>query len=167
MILNLGKDINDNERHFEMNDKQERSPLLIGNNIGFLMNRTLLRMKLELQRGFNEKGFPLTTDHWGILQVLFIEDGVSQIELANSLAKDTPNITRMLDVMEKNGLIERRPDPDDRRKHLIFLTNKTRKMKEELFLTSSSIQGKIFKNISKNDVKKFKNMLEHMYANLE
>ena len=150
-----------------MNKKRKISPLILANNIGFLMARTLLRMKLELQRGFNEKGYPLTTDHWGILQVLYKTDGISQIELANALVKDTPNITRMLDVMEKNGLIDRRADPDDRRKHLIFKTDKAIKMKKELFHISSSIQGKIFKNISKGDLTKFKDMMEHMYANLE
>ncbi|MBW2608750.1 MAG: MarR family transcriptional regulator [Deltaproteobacteria bacterium] len=150
-----------------MKDKRKISPLLLANNIGSLMSRTLLRMKLELQRRFNENGYPLTTDHWGILQVLFKEDGLSQIELAKALAKDTPNITRMLDVMEKNGFIDRRPDPDDRRKHLIIKTNKAVKMKKELFLISSSAQDKIFNNISKNDLKKFKDMMERMYANLE
>ena len=122
---------------------------------------------LEMSDGFNEKGYPLTTDHWGILQILYKTDGISQIELANALAKDTPNITRMLDVMEKNGLIDRRPDPDDRRKHLILKTNKAGKMKKELFVISSSTQGKVFKKISKNDLKNFKDMMERMYANLE
>jgi len=150
-----------------MNEEQKISPYLLAGNFGFLMSRTLLRMKLELQRRFNQNGHPLTTDHWGILQILFIKDGLSQIELANALAKDTPNITRMLDVMEKNGLIERRPDPDDRRKHLIFKTSKVRKMKKELFRISSSTQDRVFKKISKNDLQKFKDTMERMYDNLE
>lgn len=44
-----------------------------------------------------------------------------------------PNITRIIDVMEKNNLVQRNADPENRRKYLIGLTPYARSIKKDLF----------------------------------
>lgn len=139
----------------------------INNNIGYLINRTGLRMKLEMQHALSKKGYSLTTDHWGLLQKLYEKDGLPQVELANLLNKDKPNITRILDIMEKNDLISRKSDPFDRRKFLIFLTDKTKKMKNDLFVIASEVTEKSLIGISQTEIHEFMNVLNKIYLNLE
>ncbi|WP_323033716.1 MarR family winged helix-turn-helix transcriptional regulator [Paracoccus sp. (in: a-proteobacteria)] len=49
-------------------------------------------------------------------------DDISQTELAGRLALDSSTLVRLLDLLEGRGLVERRPDPADRRARRILLT---------------------------------------------
>lgn len=49
-------------------------------------------------------------------------DDISQTELAARLALDGSTLVRLLDLLEGRGLVERRPDPADRRARRILLT---------------------------------------------
>ena len=51
------------------------------------------------------------------------DGGLSQIELSRMLLVNRANITSLIDRMEKVGLVERTPDPEDRRLNLIRLTD--------------------------------------------
>jgi DNA-binding MarR family transcriptional regulator len=55
----------------------------------------------------------------------------SQLALAQQLAVDKTAMTYLLDVLEEPGLVERRPDPADRRQRQIVLTPKGRSALEE------------------------------------
>ncbi len=139
----------------------------IHKNIGFLTNRTGLKMKLKIQRIYAENGYPVTTEHWGILQCLYEIDGLSQVELSSILNKDKPNITRILDVMEKNDLVVRKSDPDDRRKFLIFLTDKAKKMKNDLLTLSKKFIKKITTGISDSELETYITVLNKMNKSME
>lgn len=138
----------------------------IHNNIGFLINRTGLRMKLKMQRGFAENGYSLTMEHWGVLQCLYESDGLSQVELSVILQKDKPNITRILDVMENNDLIIRKSDPGDRRKFLIFLTGNSKRIKKDIFRIAKSTRQEIFAGISDAEIDEFKSILYKIFNNI-
>ena len=67
----------------------------------------------------------LTLAQFDVLAQLTAAPGISQQELAERLFVTKGNVCVMLDLLEeKRKLVERRPDPDDRRAHLLFLTDK-------------------------------------------
>lgn len=66
--------------------------------------------------------FGLMPNQWNALNQLDRRGPLTQKELAYSLQKEQATITRSLDTLEKRGLIERNPDPSDRRANLISLT---------------------------------------------
>ena len=135
-------------------------------NIGFLVNRTGMKMRLKIQRLFAEEGYPITTEHWGILQCLYKNDGLSQVELSDILEKDKPNITRILDVMEKNDLVVRESDPTDRRKFLIFLTKKSKHMEMDLFRMSNRCKKQMVTGIAKSELESFITTLNKINKNI-
>ena len=145
--------------------KQNTIPL--HRNLGYLLSRTANRLDLAFQRSITEHGYPVTVHQWRILQKLHETDGLSQVELGRLLEKNGPNVTRILDVMEKNGLIKRKPDPQDRRKYLIFLTGKGRKMRENISPLSKTARERAFGTLSENDVKKFHAIINRIFHNLE
>ncbi len=57
---------------------------------------------------------------------------ISQQELADQLLTDKVCMVRMLDCLSKDGLIERAVNPDDRRQHLLFITEKGRPWVKEI-----------------------------------
>lgn len=71
---------------------------------------------------------PLTREQWSIMAVLWEKEGRSQQVLADATYRDRPGITRLIDNLEKEKLVMRKPDPEDRRSNLIFLTSKGKKL---------------------------------------
>lgn len=54
--------------------------------------------------------------------------------IAREIGLTPPSVTALVDRLEKRGFLTREPDPDDRRKMRIAMTEKTQKMSEEMYL---------------------------------
>jgi DNA-binding MarR family transcriptional regulator len=67
------------------------------------------------------------------LHELNAEPPISMRELAERLKSDPSNITGLVDRLEARGMVERRPDPNDRRVKGLALTPAGEKMRERLF----------------------------------
>ena len=76
--------------------------------------------------------YGLTTTQFFLLTALYEEDGVPISVLAQKVALDKATLTGLLDRLERDDLIERKADPDDRRAIRIFLTQKAESMRVEL-----------------------------------
>ena len=74
----------------------------------------------------------MTRAKWAVLARLDRSEGLKQTELAEMLDLQPITLTRLLDRLCDNGLIERRPDPDDRRAKRLFLTPAARPLLERL-----------------------------------
>src|ERR671935_2938883 len=66
--------------------------------------------------------FGMTRAQWGVLFRLQRAEGLKQSELADLLEVQPITLTRLIDRLHDNGLIERRSDPDDRRVKRLYLT---------------------------------------------
>lgn|SRR5690554_1822173 len=87
-----------------------------------LTGRTPLNMNRLISHYLKNAGIPLTKEQWSVMAILWETDGCSQQELADATYRDRPGITRLLDNLQKEGLIERRAHETDRRTNRIFLT---------------------------------------------
>jgi DNA-binding MarR family transcriptional regulator len=67
------------------------------------------------------------------LHELNLEPPISMRELAERLKSDPSNVTGLIDRLEARGLVERRPDPNDRRIKGLALTSAGARMRERLF----------------------------------
>ncbi len=76
--------------------------------------------------------FGMTRAKWAVLARLDRFEGLKQTELAEMLDLQPISLTRLLDGLADNGLIERRPDPDDRRAKRLFLTPAARPLLAQL-----------------------------------
>ena len=70
--------------------------------------------------------------NWVLLREATRASGVSQRELADLMHIEPPTLVRHLDRLEADGYVERRADPDDRRRLLVFVTPAGRKRLAEL-----------------------------------
>jgi MarR family transcriptional regulator for hemolysin len=74
----------------------------------------------------------MTRAQWAVLVRLDRTQGLKQCELADILDVQPITLTRQLDRLCDNGLIERRPDPDDRRVKRLYLTPAARPLLDRL-----------------------------------
>jgi len=76
--------------------------------------------------------FGITRAQWVVLVRLDRFEGLKQSELADMLDLQPITLTRLLDRLCRSGLIERRPDPNDRRANRLYLTASARPLLERL-----------------------------------
>ncbi|MBS0419245.1 MAG: MarR family transcriptional regulator [Proteobacteria bacterium] len=92
--------------------------------------------------------------------------GVSQARLAELAEVDPMTMVRILDRMEAEGLLERRPDPADRRARCLYLTPKARPILSEIWRLSDEIRAELFAGVSKAERDQFMTVLERLYDNI-
>lgn len=138
----------------------------IEKSIGFYIYRTALIIKSTLQRSLKERGFDITAEQWGILRVLWEEEGLSQKEVGDRLFKDKPNVTRIVDAMERKGMLFRQPVHNDRRKYSLYLTRDGKKLQAELLPIAQEILKKATNSLNNNELESLKNLLNVIYGNL-
>jgi MarR family transcriptional regulator for hemolysin len=90
--------------------------------IGLNVNRTAFLMSEEIARRFSSHGQPLSAQDFGILFRLLKQGPMTQVEIGVLMMRDKTTITRRIDGLVKKQLVERNPDPDDRRCLRIALT---------------------------------------------
>jgi DNA-binding MarR family transcriptional regulator len=73
-----------------------------------------------------------TRAQWIVLFRLRQQEGLSQVDLADVLELQPISLVRLLDRLVEHGLLERRPDPKDRRANRLFLTRAGRQLVDDL-----------------------------------
>lgn len=104
----------------------------INDSIAYHIHRTARLLRAHLLRRIRELGLDATPEQWFILSQLAQQDGQAQTELADDIFADRPNITRIVDGMERQGWVVRRSDPADGRRKLVFLTRLGREAAEKI-----------------------------------
>jgi DNA-binding MarR family transcriptional regulator len=131
---------------------------------GFIIYRTALAMRAALQRVLKEQKFDITPEQYGILSLLREEEGLSQKEIGNVLFKDKPNISRMLDALERKRLILRQPS--DRRRFSIFLTDEGKKLAEEILPLRLQLTEQALSGLLTREIETLENLLNKIYENV-
>ena len=76
--------------------------------------------------------FGQTRAQWAVLLKLERHEGLKQSDLAEFLDIQPITLTRLVDRLCDNGLIERRPDPNDRRAKRLYLTPAARPLLDQI-----------------------------------
>ena len=96
-------------------------------NSGYLLAKASQRWNELLYEGFVAAGFAEVRPSYGsILLPLFEEDGLRMGEIAARARLSKQTMTTMVRLAERDGLVEREPDPDDGRATRVRLTDRSR-----------------------------------------
>ena len=102
-----------------------------------------------------------------ILYVLFQEDGVAIKTISEKCGLAITSLTTMLERMERSGLILRRQDPVDKRKTLLFLTDKARDLEKDYIAVSEEMGDIYYQGFTEEEVKAAEGYLDRIRLNLE
>lgn len=114
-----------------------------------------------------KEGFGINFEQAMVLFLLYYHKGLTQKAIAENLDKDSPSITRLIDVLEEASMLKRKNDPIDRRAKQIFLTSVGEKIVPDLVRISQKAFGIIFKGISTEEIKLMQKILCKMLDNAE
>ena len=92
--------------------------------LGFLVHDVARLLRKRLEQRARAAGIGLTRAQWQTLAYLARSEGINQVTLAQLLDIEPITLVRLIDRLEAIGLVERRPDPRDRRQRNLFLTEK-------------------------------------------
>jgi DNA-binding MarR family transcriptional regulator len=137
------------------------------NTYSYLLDRTNRRIKQFAQKRFKEENFDITVDQWLVLKSLNEENDQNQSELAEQIGKDNPTLTRIIDLLCKKELVERRQLPSDRRCFTIHLTEEGKQKMEEWAPKVAKIRMKAWENLTEKDYEDLKRILNTIYQSLE
>jgi DNA-binding MarR family transcriptional regulator len=84
------------------------------------LGKTTKMIDNYIQDMFHELNISLTKTQWVLLKKLHEKDGVPQQELAFLTGRDKTSLTRLVNTMEKKGVLARIPSKTDKRSNHIF-----------------------------------------------
>jgi DNA-binding MarR family transcriptional regulator len=93
------------------------------------------------------KGRGTTRAQWIVLFRLRQQEGLSQVDLADVLELQPISLVRLLDRLVDHGLLERHPDPRDRRANRLFLTEAGRRLVDDLDSLRDSIAADVLQGM--------------------
>lgn len=101
-----------------------------------------------------------------LLLQLWDADGISQSQLVERLCVEPPTVTRMLQRIEADGLVERRPDAEDARVSRVFLTTKGRALEDQVAAAWQSVEARATAGMSPDEQTLLRRLLTRMRENL-
>jgi len=121
--------------------------------------------KKYINAKLSANGISITLDQWQVLDIIVNHIDIKQTEIAEKTSKDTASVTRIIEILNSNGWVARQVDPENRRKHILRVSNtgeKEYRRAGEVIIkySNAAVEGikekrirkikKIFKTISKN-----------------
>lgn len=138
----------------------------LNDGIGTLIFLTSKSMEEAAEYEIKNK-LGLTSSQWKVILALNLFDGLSQRELADRIYVDGSTLVPVIDKMEKNGLLERKPDPKDRRNNRLYLTKKSESIVDSIVEIILQLRKTFYKGLSKNDLESMRPRLKKMIDNAE
>jgi len=133
-------------------------------NFGFLLKELSRRYTLRFEVRARE--ISLNLPQAKTLVRLEKNEGVSQARLAELAEVDPMTMVRLLDRMEADGWLERRPDPADRRARCLYLTAKAKPILSEIWRLIEETRAELFAGVSKAERDLFMTVLERLHDNI-
>lgn len=108
----------------------------------------------------------MTRAQWQVLSLLNRNQGITQGALAELLEVEPISIGRMVDRLEKAGMLERRPHPSDRRAWCLHLLPASQPVLEALKDLAATTRAELMAGLSKAEQRQALELLEKMKGNL-
>jgi MarR family transcriptional regulator for hemolysin len=132
--------------------------------LGFLLQEVTRLLRRRFDRIVSDTG--LTRSQWQALSCLARDEGMSQSTLADILEIEPITLTRLIDRLAAKGLIERRPNPMDRRSWALHLTEAARPLLAELETHAETARAEAYAGLSSEELLRVEETLGAIKANL-
>jgi len=123
----------------------------------------LLRLLVEQRL----RPYGMTRAQYATLGKLECQDGQVQNELAEALEVQPIAMVRLVDQLSAEGLVERRPDPQDRRCNRLFITDGGRARIAEMSRFKEELGAEVFDGIGEDELRHTLRTLDRLRANIK
>ncbi len=140
---------------------------LLKSRIGMKLVRIGKMTRAIATQKFSANGHIITPEQLTVLAALIDHNGMYQRQIGAITLKDRPNITRIINILEKMELVTRKSDVNKRKIYKIFITNKGREVFDKVIPTALEIWQKTIEGVEENDLKITLRTLNKFKENLE
>ena len=137
----------------------------------FIIGKLIKQLHIALENNFNKfsKKYKLTSSQMDILIFLLHNENkiVNQRDIENFLSLSIPSIAGTLLRLEKKGFIIRKISSKDKRYKEIYLTDKSRELKDIIFKYIRDNDNKMFSNMSEEEKENLKNIITKILNNIQ
>jgi MarR family transcriptional regulator, transcriptional regulator for hemolysin len=133
-------------------------------NFGFLLYDLTRRYVRRFEQHARE--ISLTLTQCKVLVYLSRNEGISQSRLAELAEVEPMMMVRILDRMEAERLLARRPDPFDRRARCLYLTAKARPMLVAIDRLAEKTRSEVLAGVGRADRESLLRLIERLHGNL-
>ncbi|MCC6913525.1 MAG: MarR family transcriptional regulator [Rhodospirillaceae bacterium] len=113
------------------------------------------------------KEFGVAPGQFAPLVMLFEEDGLTQAELCRRINVEQPTMANTLDRMERDGLIKRKADTDDRRRSHVFLTSRAKDIQTQVMEAARAVSNRTVTRMSAGEQDDMFRLVARMVENLK
>ncbi|SDW05053.1 MarR family winged helix-turn-helix transcriptional regulator [Paenibacillus sp. PDC88] len=124
---------------------------------GYAITRTS-RAVLRFLTGYL-RSYSITPEQWTVVKRVFEHEGITQKELAAISDKDPATLAKVLDILEREGLIVRKTNEEDRRSYLIYITKQGVKLRNEVYEHLEQVFNKVLEGIPQDELAVFNKVL--------
>jgi DNA-binding MarR family transcriptional regulator len=107
--------------------------------------------------------YGITPAQFYVMSAVWEKDGVKFKDLAKSLEMDGSTLTSILDRLERQDLVERRDDPEDRRSLLVFLKDKAKQNIRQITCLAEKLDQEIKERFTDEEFATFERVLEKLF----
>jgi DNA-binding MarR family transcriptional regulator len=132
----------------------------------FITGKASTAIARRLQKNFKQAGVDITIEQWSVLYHLWKQDGLSQQQLCDATFRDKPSITRLIDNLEKLGLVKRMADKADRRINKVCITPEAQKLQELSMEVANQTLNEALAGVPIEKIDIAKEVLNKVYENL-
>jgi len=134
----------------------------------YLITRASLATTARLRRELTEAGVGVVRPSYlGVLMSLWNEDGLKVVELGRCAGLEPSTMTGLLDRMERDGLLARTPDPEDRRAQRVRLSEKGQGIEAIVTEVVDATVEQLLDGLSEPDTERMKHALRQVLANTD
>lgn len=141
------------------------TPIRIADSLAYRVHRLARVLRVNLLEVGRRASLDLTPEQWFVLNKLSHQDGVSQVDLTEAIFGDRPNITRMLQGLERRRWVRRAVAADDARKMVVRLTAEGRAVHDRFAAEVPAERARLFDGISEAELALVKDVLERLERN--
>ena len=106
--------------------------------------------------------FGLRIPEWRLVAVIAESDGVTQQALVVATRMDKVSVSRAAIALVERGLVERRPNPEDQRSHLLSLTEPGRALYDSVAPKALELEARVFAGFTGDELARFGAMLDRV-----
>ena len=141
--------------------------MLLSKEIAVYLNLAACKLKLYTSAMLKKNHLELTPEQFLLTDLLWNQGPMTQQQVADTMHKDKNSVTKLVDALEKKGMVERRKGSDDRRTNTLILTDKALSLKDGAKETGISILDDMLDGIDETELKNFLTTLDKMTSNMD
>ena len=131
---------------------------ILGGRISYALNH-------KFNRNFKQYQLNMSSEKWMVLMCLWDHDGLTQQELSNATLRDKHSMSRLIDIMESEGLVVRSMDKHDFRSKHIYLTAQGKDLEDKARFVADKTLKEVLRGLSQEELNACQETLRVIFNN--